>query len=197
MVDLFRGFVLIALAALDALIKAFIVFIVVLIALRWVLLKWSPFGWAAYRIRQVTDPLLWPFAQLLPVPGSTGMASLLLILVAVLSAYFLKWVVGDVLRALLGMLGGLSSGAFVESLGWILYGTVSVILALIVARIVVSWLPFAREGKIAWFFYKMTEPIMSPFRQIIPPLGMFDLSPIILIFLLHFVQGAILGILIR
>ena len=48
-----------------------------------------------------------------------------------------------------------------------------------------------------WPLYRLTEPIMAPFRQLIPPLGMFDLSPIILIFLLHFVQNAVYSILIR
>ena len=197
MVDLFRGFVLVTLGALDLLIKAFILLVVVAVLLRWVLLRWRPFGWAAQAVGRVTDPMLWPFTQLLPVPSGTGLASLILVLVTVLSAYFLKWIVGDVLNALLGVVSGLSAGAFVESVGWILYGGVSAILAFIVARIVLSWLPFVRGGRMAWFFYRLTEPIMAPFRRLIPPLGMFDLSPIILIFLLNFVQRAIYNVLIR
>lgn len=197
MVDLFRGFVLVTLGALDLLIKAFILLVVVAVLLRWVLLQWRPFGWAAQTVRRVTDPMLWPFTQLLPVPGSTGLASLILVLVTVLSAYFLKWIAEDVLKALLGMVSGLSSGAFVESVGWILYGGVSVILAFIVARIILSWVPFVRGGRMAWFFFRLTEPIMAPFRRLVPPLGMFDLSPIILIFLLNFVKGAIYTTLIH
>ena len=42
-----------------------------------------------------------------------------------------------------------------------------------------------------WTLYSLTEPIMGPFRQIVPPLGMFDLSPILLILLLQIVQSAI------
>ena len=41
------------------------------------------------------------------------------------------------------------------------------------------------------------EPVMAPFRQIIPPIGMFDLSPIILIFLMSFVKNAIRSLLLQ
>ncbi len=197
MLDVLQGLIVYALLAVDLLVKAIIVIVVVLMLLRWVLLKVSPFGWASYQVRRITDPMIWPFAQALPSPNSMGLAPLLVVLVTVLSAYFFKWVVGDVLEALLGLLGGLSAGAFITSLGWLLYGAVSVVLALIVARIVFSWLPFGRDGRLMWTLYNLTEPIMAPFRQLIPPLGMFDLSPIILIFLLHFIQDAVQNMLIR
>ncbi len=197
MIDVLEKLIVYALVGVDVLVKVVILIVVVLMVLRWVLLKVSPFGWASYQVRRMTDPMIWPFAQALPVPNSMGLAPLMVILITVLSAYFFKWVVGDVLEALLGLLDGLSAGALIVSLGWLLYGAVSVILALIVARIVLSWLPFGRDSRLMWLLYSLTEPIMAPFRQLIPPLGMFDLSPIILIFLLHFVQNAVYNILIR
>ncbi len=197
MIDVLGQLIAYALVAVDVLVKVVILIVVVLMVLRWVLLRVSPFGWASYQVRRMTDPMIWPFAQALPVSNSVGLAPLLVILITVLSAYFFKWVVGDVLEALLGLLHGLSDGALIVSLGWLLYGAVSVILALIVARIVLSWLPFGRDSRLMWPLYRLTEPIMAPFRQLIPPLGMFDLSPIILIFLLHFVQNAVYSILIR
>ena len=35
---------------------------------------------------------------------------------------------------------------------------------------------------------------MAPFRRLIPPLGMFDLSPILLILLLNFAKAAVLTV---
>jgi len=67
---------------------------------------------------------------------------------------------------------------------------------LIVLRIVMSWIPFGRDSRFMWTLYGLTEPVMAPFRNLIPPLGMFDLSPILLMFLLSFVKTAIYGLLI-
>ena len=177
--------------------KAVIIGVVVLFVLRWALLKVNPFGWLTFQVRRATDPMLWPITSAMPIGQGAGIAPLLVILVTVLTAYFFKWVVSDTLRALLELIGGLTEGALVASLGWILYGGISVLLALIVARIVVSWLPFARDGRVMWTLYSLTEPVMAPFRSIIPPMGMLDLSPILLILLLNFVQSAIYGMLIQ
>jgi YggT family protein len=46
---------------------------------------------------------------------------------------------------------------------------------------------------IGWVF-RLTEPIMGPFRDLVPSIGMLDLSPILLIFLLQFAQNAIVRI---
>jgi YggT family protein len=44
---------------------------------------------------------------------------------------------------------------------------------------------------------RLTDPILEPFRRIIPPLGMFDISPIIVLFLLNFLQAAVAGVFLR
>ncbi len=197
MADVFGELIAYALFGVDVLVKAVIIGVVVLFVLRWALLKVNPFGWLTFQVRRATDPMLWPITSAMPIGQGAGIAPLLVILVTVLTAYFFKWVVSDTLRALLGLIGGLTEGALVASLGWILYGGISVLLALIVARIVVSWLPFARDGRVMWTLYSLTEPVMAPFRSIIPPMGMLDLSPILLILLLNFVQSAIYGMLIQ
>lgn len=57
---------------------------------------------------------------------------------------------------------------------------------LIVARTLMSWVSPDPSNPIVQLIYALTEPVMAPFRRIIPPLGFIDLSPIILIFLLHY-----------
>jgi len=47
------------------------------------------------------------------------------------------------------------------------------------------------------FIYRVTEPILAPFRIILPLGGMgLDLSPIIVFFLLNLLQRAIINILV-
>jgi len=57
--------------------------------------------------------------------------------------------------------------------------------------IFMSWVPNARESGFGQTIAKMVEPFFAPFRQIIPPLGMIDISPIVAIFSLRFAMGGV------
>lgn len=57
---------------------------------------------------------------------------------------------------------------------------------MIIAYILMSWFPNARESSIGQFLGSLVEPFLSPFRRIIPPIGMIDISPIVAILALRF-----------
>ncbi|QKS71509.1 YggT family protein [Paenalkalicoccus suaedae] len=57
--------------------------------------------------------------------------------------------------------------------------------------IFMSWLPNARESNFGQALGRMVEPYFEPFRRIIPPLGMIDISPLIAIFVLRFAQNGV------
>jgi YggT family protein len=42
---------------------------------------------------------------------------------------------------------------------------------------------------------QIIDPYMKPFRKIIPPLGMIDISPMVAIFTLIFIRGQLLPVL--
>lgn len=67
---------------------------------------------------------------------------------------------------------------------------------LIFARIILSFLQAVVRidpyNPVIRFIYEITEPIMAPFRRIIPPLGGMDFSPIVLFFVLQFVKSLVL-----
>ncbi|MBI2560344.1 MAG: YggT family protein, partial [Planctomycetes bacterium] len=46
-------------------------------------------------------------------------------------------------------------------------------------RIILSWIPHNHFHPAAQFLYKITEPVLGPARRLIPPVGGFDISPII------------------
>jgi YggT family protein len=56
----------------------------------------------------------------------------------------------------------------------------------IIIYIFMSWFPGARESSIGQFLGKIVEPYLEPFRKIIPPIGMLDISPIVALLALHF-----------
>lgn len=64
-------------------------------------------------------------------------------------------------------------------------------------RILLSWIPHNPYHPIVQALYSITEPILAPFRNIIPPhkLGGLDLSPIFAFFVLDFVQSVLISIL--
>jgi YggT family protein len=59
---------------------------------------------------------------------------------------------------------------------------------LLIAYILLSWVPNIRDSFIGELLKKIVEPYLAPFRKIIPPIGgMLDISPIIAFIALNFV----------
>ena len=58
----------------------------------------------------------------------------------------------------------------------------------IMARIILSWFRIDPYHPVSVLLFRLTEPILSPFRNIIPPMGMIDLSPIVALVVLGIVQ---------
>ncbi|MCT2538044.1 YggT family protein [Aquibacillus koreensis] len=56
----------------------------------------------------------------------------------------------------------------------------------LIAYILMSWFPGAKESSFGRFLSSICEPYLEPFRKIIPPLGMIDISPIVAILVLRF-----------
>ena len=56
----------------------------------------------------------------------------------------------------------------------------------LIIYILMSWFPNARETSFGQFFATICEPYLEPFRRIIPPLGMIDISPIVAFLVLNF-----------
>lgn len=54
-----------------------------------------------------------------------------------------------------------------------------VYMIMLFVRILVSWVPEFQGHQIVRFIAFYTDPYLNIFRKIIPPLGMFDISPIV------------------
>lgn len=82
--------------------------------------------------------------------------------------------------------------------GLVLYQTINyffnIVQLLIVARIILSWIPQLRANQIGEFIYGITEPILAPFQRLIPPMGMIDLSPMVAFIVLLILQQILLTI---
>lgn len=66
---------------------------------------------------------------------------------------------------------------------------------MIIAYILMSWVPNLRQSFIGELLGRFVEPYLAPFRKIIPPIGgMLDISPIVALFALYFVRYGLLAI---
>ncbi|SFB19166.1 YggT family protein [Lentibacillus halodurans] len=76
-----------------------------------------------------------------------------------------------------------------QSLLSLLYLALELYSFALIIYIFMSWFPGARESSFGVFLAKICEPYLEPFRRIIPPIGMIDISPIVAIFVLYFARA--------
>ncbi len=68
-----------------------------------------------------------------------------------------------------------------------LYYLLQVLLIAILARAVLSFFPVDQSNMIVRVLYEVTEPVLAPFRRVIPRIGMFDLSPLAAMLVIQFI----------
>ena len=66
-------------------------------------------------------------------------------------------------------------------------------ILILFGRMMISWLPptGGATATVARLLYDLTEPVLAPVRRVIPPVGMFDLSFMVVFFVLFIVQGIV------
>lgn len=55
----------------------------------------------------------------------------------------------------------------------------TIYIFMVFGYVLMSWVPNLRESAIGELIGKFVEPILTPFRKLIPPIGMIDISPIV------------------
>jgi YggT family protein len=151
----------------------------------------NPFSRPVLTLRRITDPLVNPVrGGLLRAGFDARFTPLLVILITILIGYFAVEFVGAVVSTIIGVLLSVQRGAFVPLIGYLLYGALAIYALLIFVRIVFSY-GLDYSNRVMRFLIRATEPVLAPFRRLIPPIGMFDISPIVVLFLLQIFQRAI------
>ena len=59
----------------------------------------------------------------------------------------------------------------------------------IILRVILSWFSPSPTNMLAVILYKVTEPLLSPLRRIIPRAGMLDFTPLAAIILLQLIAS--------
>ena len=185
------------------LVVAVIVSVIVLMIVRFVLnyADLNPFSRPVILVRRLTDPLVSPVRRALAGFGiQPNGAPLVVVLLAILLGYFVLMLTASVLDTVAGIAlstGSMSAGGAVALIGYVLYGVLSLYALLIMIRIIFSWGQVSYANRVMRFLVNATDPLLLPLRRMIPPLGMFDISPIVAFIIIWLFQAAIRMTLLR
>ena len=151
--------------------------------------KISPFNAVARFCRSTVDPIISPIERRVVRAGGTPAAAPLWALVVVVIGGILLLTLVDmvrleVVRSMLAAQEG-TAGIFHLLVSW----TFWILKAAIVVRVISSWLPISPYSPWVRWSYQLSEPVLAPFRRVIPNLGGLDISPIVAFILLNILEG--------
>ena len=160
----------------------------------------NPFGKIGrfgFKIRKITERFVYPAARFLAnFRVDTRLAPLVTMFIALVLTYFTSQIIGNTFFVIDGLTAGVVGGNPKMFIGFVLYGLLSVLVLFIFIRFIASWFVFAR-GTFLNFVMRVTNPIMLPFQKLIPPLGMFDLSAMVVLILIGLLQAFVISVFVR
>lgn len=157
----------------------------------------NPFGKAGrfgFKVRKATEKWVYPAARFFAMYRiDTKWAPLLTAFIALVLTYFLTQIVGNTFFILDGLAAGIATGRPLVVVGFVLYGLLSLLVLFIFIRFLASWFVFTRKTLLG-FVMRVTDPILLPVQRLIPPLGMFDISAMLVLIVISFLQSIVLRI---
>jgi len=154
----------------------------------------NPFGAVGrfgYKIRKFTERWVYPAARFLATFRiDTRLAPILTILIALVITYFALQIVGNTFFIIDGLTAGVVLGNAKVFIGFLLYGILSVFVLFIFIRFISSWFVF-HPNTFLGFVKRVTDPIILPAQRLIPPIGMFDISAMIVLILIGLLQTVV------
>jgi YggT family protein len=182
------------------LIIALIIGVIIAMALRLIAnqVDLNPFTWSARTIRRLTDPLVDPIRRVLQsFRVDPKYAPLVAILLAVILGWFALQLVTSIFNTAAGIVVGVREQSLAATVGYVLYGLVGFYSLLIFLRIIFSWGMVSYRNRFMRILMNVTDPLLLPLRRFVPPVGSFDISPIVAFIILWLIQTAIAGTLLR
>ena len=133
-------------------------------------------------LRRITDVVVRPLSRVVAGGKRFSAAALLALLLCQLAFIAIR----------LGLVGQLEAFNFLQALTWSVLGCagllINIIFYSVIGMIIISFLAPQSSHPAVEFIWQLTEPVMAPSRQVLPPMGGLDFSPIILFIALNVIQ---------
>lgn len=143
---------------------------------------WMPWLRADFRnplaqgILKLTSPLVVPVRRFVPSFGRLDSATVLVALIIQYLTVLLMLVIHGADSAMAG-LQGMAAIALTAIVKLVLL-SINLFVYAIFIRIVLSWISPGQQNPATSIIHTLTEPVLRPFRRLLPALGGFDISPI-------------------
>ena len=134
----------------------------------------NPICQATYRF---TNPVLQPLGTLLPTLRSWNLAAFVVGLLITIAGEWLGWLIVGQRFGLIPIL--------VWSLGALATGVIWTLFAMILIRVIASYLSADPGNPVMSLLKALTQPLLRPFQRTVPPIAGFDLSPMFAMLLLQ------------
>ena len=155
----------------------------------------NPFGVWPRLVRRVSDPVLLPLERRVISAGGSPQNAPLWLLGLVIGGGLLllsltQWLIGTAAGLVLLAQGGVR--VWIQVL---MSAVFTILMTAILIRVIGSWLGIGPYRKWMRPVYALTNWLIDPIRRILPPVGIFDFSPMVAWLILFVVRGFVLGLL--
>ena len=158
----------------------------------------NPFG-ATYRnVRRLSDPFVAPARGFLRQFWADPKYAPIIVIVVLILTGLLAWnLLGTLFHMVQGIVWALRRGSLPALLGFIFHGLISIYILMIFVRVIFTMAMVSYTNRLMRFLFHTTEPLLGPLRQRVPPVGRWDISPIVAFIILWLLQAAISATLLR
>jgi len=133
---------------------------------------------------KATDPFVKPLRKIIPGFGGMDISSLVLAYIVVLLKILL-------IAAFSGQLGFSIIFLLLYSVVDLIQSILQLFMFLILIRVILSWVSPGGYSPVVAVIGQISEPVIAKFRSVLPPMGGLDLSPMIALLLIFFLQSSL------
>lgn len=153
----------------------------------------DPFGRWPRLVRRISEPTVLPLERRIIRAGGNPQNAPLWLLGLVIGGGLLllsltQWLIGTATTFVLIAHGGPRVWLRVAA-----SAVFTVLMTAILIRVIGSWLGMGPYNRWMRPFYALTDWLIDPIRRVLPPMGMFDFSPMAAWLALYLVKGVVLA----
>lgn len=154
----------------------------------------NPFGGVARFFRQSVEPLMAPVERQIVRAGGVPTSAPWWALGAAVVGGIVFLSLFDFVRSQVAGFYYASQTGSRGVLRILISWTFEIVRLALIVRVISSWVRVSPYSRWVRWAYTLSEPILRPLRQIVPTLGMIDITPIIAYLLLGLLERFVMGL---